>query len=131
MMEAYKLNMCLVSGGAQQVVTLGPAHQCTLKLKKKIKSWNALETSYSSLMPCLKYNVSFLSLTRMQWKWLKFNLGLEWPQCVVYVIFLSVSFEGYLLLFKNLPEITSSTKFPLISKKNIGTKCFPNFLKTL
>ncbi len=28
---------------------------------KKINSWNALETSYSSLMLCLKYNVSFLS----------------------------------------------------------------------
>ncbi len=44
----------------------------------------------SSLMPCLKYN---LSLIQMQLKSQKLDLGSEWLQCEVYVIFLSVSFK--------------------------------------
>ncbi len=44
-------------------------------------------TSFTSLMPRLKYNISFLSLTKMQSTSQKCNLGSEWPQCEVYVIF--------------------------------------------
>ncbi len=61
---------------------------------KKINSWNALETSYSLLMPCFKYNINFLFLIQMRSKLQKFKLGSEQPRCEVYVIFVKVSFKG-------------------------------------
>ncbi len=61
--------------GAQCVITFGPP--VCLKTLKKIISWNSPETSYSSSMSCLKYHVSFLSLTQMKSKSQKFNHGSE------------------------------------------------------
>ncbi len=61
--------------------------------------YSHLQTSNSSLMPCLKYNVSFLSLTQMQSKSEKFNLGSEWPQCEVYVVFLVWVLKVHNLIF--------------------------------